>query len=190
MASVQCYRTCQESCQQESHHGSLGQKVSDMFKGHHNHHNAATQSQTHCYGQSQMLPHSHSGHHNQYSAGTQTHTQGYGQNQMLPQSHSGHAATTKMTQTEYHYSQTQKTTQGIATGIGGSSRKCHGRSRREHKQGSMFQKIKDGLSGHSSDSCGSSDSESDSDNENCHRRRVSITFMIIYCNIGLLISHA
>jgi hypothetical protein len=51
---------------------------------------------------------------------------------------------------------------------------CHGKNRRvrEHKR-NMFQRIKDGVSGHSSDS-GSSSDESDSDNENRRNRKASI----------------
>ncbi|KAJ7961853.1 Cold-shock protein [Quillaja saponaria] len=45
---------------------------------------------------------------------------------------------------------------------------CQGKARRTHKR-NLFQKIKDGLSGHSSDS--SSSSESDNDNEKCEKRK-------------------
>ncbi|MED6154460.1 hypothetical protein PIB30_112773, partial [Stylosanthes scabra] len=57
MASVQCYKTCQETCQQKNaqssltcqqnthHQSSFGHKITDMFKGHHN--NGATATQTH-----------------------------------------------------------------------------------------------------------------------------------------------
>ncbi|CAL0331000.1 unnamed protein product [Lupinus luteus] len=131
MASVQCYKTCEQSCQQKNQHESLGQKVAGLFKGQHSDHsNAAIQTQTQCCTQ------------------TQVHS-----------SHSGHAiAKTQTTQC----CSTQIKTDAHATG----ATDCHGRNRREHNR-NLVQKIKDGLSGHSSDT--SSDSESD--NENCHKRK-------------------
>ncbi|TKY60711.1 hypothetical protein E2542_SST17810 [Spatholobus suberectus] len=60
MASVQCHKTCEESSQQKSQHGSFGQKVSDFFKGHHNHSNEGTKTHTQYSTQTEVL--SHSGH--------------------------------------------------------------------------------------------------------------------------------
>lgn len=135
MASVECHKTCEESCQQQKRqHESLGQKVSELFKGNHHRHS---------------------------NEGTQTHTtaQCYTQTEVLSQS-SGHLVakteTTQCTQTQ-------------------------GTSRRQHKR-NLFQKIKDGLTGHSSDSS----SESDSDNENCPNRPKASNFhksYIQYCSV-------
>ncbi|XP_061337893.1 uncharacterized protein LOC133284805 [Gastrolobium bilobum] len=124
MASVQCYKTCEESCQQKSQHSSLGQKVSELFKGHHN---QQPKTQTQCCSQTEVL------------------------------SQSGHL--TAITQTQCCQTETTHTN--------GTPTKSQGRrTKREHKR-NLFQKMKDGLSGHSSDS--SSDSESD--NENCQKRK-------------------
>ncbi|RDX83921.1 hypothetical protein CR513_35111, partial [Mucuna pruriens] len=67
MASVQCHKTCEESCQQKSQHGSFGQKVSEFFKGHHNHSTEGTITHTQCSSQTKVL--SHSGH---FTTKTQT----------------------------------------------------------------------------------------------------------------------
>ncbi|KAJ1408221.1 hypothetical protein SESBI_23759 [Sesbania bispinosa] len=130
MASVQCYKTCEESCQQKNQHNSFGQKVSDLFKGHNRHSKEGTQTHAQCYSQTEVL------------------------------SQSGHVVA-KSTQTQC--TQTQTTA--------GTTTKCQGRGRREHKR-NLLQKIKDGLSGHSSDSS-SSESESESDDENCSKRKAS-----------------
>ena len=123
MASVQCNKTCEESCQQKNQHSSLGQKVSDLFKGHH--HQAETHTHTQCSSQTKV------------------------------QSQQGHATT------QCYQSQTHATNGA-----------CHGRTRRQHKNKNLVQKIKDGLSGHSSDSS----SESDSDDEKCRNRKASYIY--------------
>ncbi|CAJ1937286.1 unnamed protein product [Sphenostylis stenocarpa] len=70
MASAQCHKTCEQTNQQKNHNTSFGQKVSDFFKGHHNHHsNEVTKTHTtQCSSQTTVL--SKSG----YSA-TKTETQ-------------------------------------------------------------------------------------------------------------------
>ncbi|MED6166764.1 hypothetical protein PIB30_112620 [Stylosanthes scabra] len=213
MASVQCYKTCQEtcqqqktqsslSCQQKTHHGqsSFGHKVSDMFKGHHN---GATATQTHansqCHSQcrganhhsacSYVHTHTQQGygaanHHNNGPHHGASHQNGCSKSHTHTQScgganhhhnngghhggshhHNGggYGMTTKSSETDYFHSETKTTT---------ANRCSNGTSKKEHKSGGMFQKIKNGLSGHSDSS--SSDSESDSDNENkCRSRRSS-----------------
>ncbi|KAL2342684.1 hypothetical protein Fmac_003969 [Flemingia macrophylla] len=58
MATVHCHKTCEESCQQKSHHG-FGEKVADFFKGHH--HNETTKTHTQQYS-AQTTTLAHSGH--------------------------------------------------------------------------------------------------------------------------------
>ncbi|KAM4123189.1 hypothetical protein ACB094_01G141400 [Castanea mollissima] len=129
MASMQCYKPSNETCQQKCHENSLGQKVPEMaghvlvLKG--KNPGSETSSQTYCKSQTEIQA--------QYKS------------QSIIPDH-----TTSKTQTQC-YSQTQTKKRG------------------EHKKKerrNLLQKIKDGLSGHSSDSSGSS-SESDSDNDNC-----------------------
>ncbi|KAJ1386077.1 hypothetical protein SESBI_41119 [Sesbania bispinosa] len=109
MASVQC--------QEKTQHSSFGQKVSDLFKGHH--HSASSCTQTKVHSQAR---HSHT--------------------------------TIKTSQTDQCY----------------QANKSH--RIRGHKK-NLIQRVKDGLSGHSSDSGTSSESESesDSDDEKCQNRR-------------------
>jgi len=63
MASAQCNRTTQQTYQQnyqqKNQHPSFGQKVSELFKGHHNHPNEVKHT-TQCSSQTKL--HSHSGH--------------------------------------------------------------------------------------------------------------------------------
>ncbi|QCD85118.1 hypothetical protein DEO72_LG2g5477 [Vigna unguiculata] len=59
MASAQCHKTCEQTCQQKNQHTSFGQKVSGFFKGHHSHSNEVTHT-TQCTSQTKVL--SHSGH--------------------------------------------------------------------------------------------------------------------------------
>ncbi|XP_004503634.1 uncharacterized protein [Cicer arietinum] len=129
MASVQCYKICEQSCQQhktQQQHGSLGQKVTDLFKGHPN---EGTQTQ-YCSKKTEVI------------------------------SQSGNLVSK---------SETKKCNQTFNnSGASSTTVKCQGRNRRQHKRNNLFQKIKDGISGHSSDS---SSDESDSDNEHCHNRK-------------------
>ncbi|KAK7358534.1 hypothetical protein VNO77_00466 [Canavalia gladiata] len=89
-------------------------------------------------------------HHDHPNDGTKTHTQYYSQTEVVSQS--GHL--TSKTQTQCSCSNTDT--------------KGQGRNTKQNKK-SLFQKIKDGLSGHSSES--ESESDSDSDNENRHKRK-------------------
>ena len=144
MASAQCYKTCEQSCQQKNQHqqqhSSIGHKVTDLFGGHHNRH---------------------------ANDGRQNRTQCYSQTEVIYQP--GHVAkhqTNSCNQTRYNHAATG-TTFAIGTT---TAAKSQGRNRREHKRNNMFQRIKDGISGHNSDS-GSSSDESDSDTENrCNRK--------------------
>ncbi|CAL5214931.1 unnamed protein product [Lathyrus oleraceus] len=140
MASAQCYKSCEQSCQhknnyhQQQQHSSIGHKVTDFYKGHHN---DGTNSQ--CYSQTEVIY--QPGHASKYQSNT-------------------------CNQTRYNHTATGPT---IVTGT--TAAKCQGRNRRERRN--MFQRMKDGISGHSSDS-GSSSDECDSDNENRRHRK--------YCN--------
>jgi len=143
MASAQCYKTCEQSCQQKNHHqqqqhSSIGQKVTDLFKGHRNHH-PSEGTQTQYYSQTEVI------YQPEHVAKHQTNT--------CNRNH--HAAT------------------GTTFATGTTTATCQGRNRREHKRNNMFQRMKDGVSGHNSDS-GSSSDESDSDNENRRNRKASI----------------
>jgi len=148
MASAQCYKTCEQSCQQKNQHHQqqqhsiFGQKVPELFKGHQNRHpNDGTQNYTQCYGQTEVI------YQPSHLAKHQTNRN-------------------NCNQTRHNHAATGTT---FATGTT-TAAKCQGRNRREHKRNNMFQRIKDGISGHSSDS-GSSSDESDSDNENrCNRK--------------------
>ncbi|CAK8579320.1 unnamed protein product [Lathyrus sativus] len=133
MASAQCYKTCEQSCQHKNHsqqqqqHSSIGQKLTGLFKGHHN---DGTQTKTEYYSETDVI----------YQPG------------YVAKNHSNHnhaaTGTTVVTST--------------------TAAKCQGRNRKEKRN--MFQRMKDGISGHSSDS-GSSSDECDSDNEyRCHRK--------------------
>ncbi|KAL5052873.1 hypothetical protein RYX36_033555 [Vicia faba] len=137
MASSQCYKTSEQSCQQKTHHhqqhSSIGQKVTDLFKGHHN---DGTQTKTEYYSETDVI------YQPGYVAKNQSNT--------CNGTRHNHAAT--------------GTTVVTAT----TAAKYQGRNRKEKRN--MFQKIKDGISGHSSDS-GSSSDECDSDNENRRHRK-------------------
>ncbi|CAI8619557.1 unnamed protein product [Vicia faba] len=57
MASARCYKTCEQSCQQKSHnhqqqHSSIGQKVTDLYNGHHN---DGTQTKTQYYSETDVI---------------------------------------------------------------------------------------------------------------------------------------
>jgi len=60
MASTQCYKPCEQTCQQKNQNASFGQKVSDFFKGHHNHSSEVTHTSTQCSSHTKTF--SHSGH--------------------------------------------------------------------------------------------------------------------------------
>ncbi|KEH21207.1 hypothetical protein MTR_8g099365 [Medicago truncatula] len=154
MASTQCYKTCEQSCQQKNHHhqqqhSSIGRKVTDLFGlgGHHNRH---------------------------ANDGTQNHTQYYSQTEVIYQP--GHVAK--------HQTNTCNRNHHAATGTtfatSNTTATCQGRNRREHKRNNMFQRMKDGVSGHNSDS-GSSSDESDSDNENCRNRKATLLQLRSHC---------
>jgi hypothetical protein len=150
MASAQCYRTCEQSCQQQNHHqqqqqhhhqqqqqhSSIGQKISGLF----GHRDEGTQTKTQCYKQTEVI----------YQPG-----------------HVAKNQTSQCTRTNANHVH-------AANGTTTTAANCQGKNRRvrEHKR-NMFQRIKDGVSGHSSDS-GSSSDESDSDNENRRNRKASI----------------
>ncbi|XP_058736014.1 uncharacterized protein LOC131608094 [Vicia villosa] len=141
MASAQCYKTCEQSCQhknqyqyQQQQHSSIGHKLTDFYKGHHN---DGTNSQY--YSQKEVIY--QPGHVDKYQSNSYN-------------------------QTRYNHAASGTT---IVTGT--TAAKCQGRNRKERRN--MFQRIKDGISGHSSDS-GSSSDECDSDNENRRHRK--------YCN--------
>ncbi|CAL5214929.1 unnamed protein product [Lathyrus oleraceus] len=142
MASAQCYKTCEQSCQQKAHHNhqqqhsSIGQKVTDLFKGHHN-------------------------------DGTQTKTEYYSETDVIYQP--GYVAKNQSNTCNRHNHAATATATTVVTGT--TVAKCQGRNRKEKRN--MFQRIKDGISGHSSDS-GSSSDECDSDNENRRHRKASI----------------
>lgn len=95
------------------------------------------------------------GNHHHSNEATKTHTQYYKQTDVLSQS--GHVTAKSGT---HNCIQPRTAT--------------YPRTKREHKV-TLFQKIKDGVSGHSSDdNCSSgSESGSDSDNENCRKRKAS-----------------
>ncbi|KAI5383475.1 hypothetical protein KIW84_070742 [Lathyrus oleraceus] len=145
MASAQCYKSCEQSCQhknnyhQQQQHSSIGHKVTDFYKGHHN---DGTNSQ--CYSQTEVIY--QPGHASKYQSNT-------------------------CNQTRYNHTATGPT---IVTGT--TAAKCQGRNRRERRN--MFQRMKDGISGHSSDS-GSSSDECDSDNENRRHRKATAALIII-----------
>ncbi|PNX73426.1 hypothetical protein L195_g029327 [Trifolium pratense] len=143
MASAQCYKTCEQSCQQQNHHhhqqqqhSSIGQKITGLF----GHHNEGTQTKTQCHSQTEVI----------YQPG-----------------HVAKNQTSQCNQTSANHVHT-------ANGTTTTAANCQGKNRRvrEHKK-NMFQRIKDGVSGHSSDS-GSSSDESDSDNENRRNRKATL----------------
>ncbi|KAI5383469.1 hypothetical protein KIW84_070741 [Lathyrus oleraceus] len=174
MASAQCYRTCEQSCQHKNHHhqqqhSSIGQKVTDFYKGHHNDGTQYYQQQQ----QHSSIGHKadfYKGHHND---GTQTKTEYYSETDVIYQP--GYVAknqsnTCNQTRHNHNHAATGTT---IVTGT--TAEKCQGRNRRERRN--MFQRIKDGISGHSSDS-GSSSDECDSDNENRRHRKATVPIII------------
>jgi len=63
MASAQCYKICEQSCQQKNQHqhqqqqhSLFRQEVPDLFKGHQNRHpNDVTQNHTQCYSQTEVI---------------------------------------------------------------------------------------------------------------------------------------
>ncbi|CAK8579322.1 unnamed protein product [Lathyrus sativus] len=144
MASVQCYKTCEQSCQhknnyhqQQQQHSSIGQKVTVLFKGHHN---DGTQTKTEYYSETDVI----------YQPGYVAKNHSNTCNRTSHNRNHNHAAT------------------GTTIVTGTTAEKCQGRNRKERRN--MFQRMKDGISGHSSDS-GSSSDECDSDNEYRRHRK-------------------
>lgn len=154
MASVQCCKPTSETCQQKRQENSMGQKVTTWVaeKIHH-------ESQTSCHSREQP----------QYSQ------------------------TRKMDQVIIAETQTQCVGQTHATDTTGHHRMHHAtngkaicqgnpKKRGEHKKKerkNLLQKIKDGISGNSSDSS----SESDSDNDTCGKRKASTAVLrLIVCH--------
>ncbi|KAK7369774.1 hypothetical protein VNO80_11819 [Phaseolus coccineus] len=154
MASAQCYKTREQTYQQKNQHPSIGQKVSELFKGHHNHPNEVKHT-TQCSSQTKL--HSHSEHHNHPNEFKHT-TQCSSQTKL--HSHSGHSTT--KTGAQCSCSKTLTNTKSQDT------------YKRGHKKG-LVQNIKDRFSEHDGSSSSSSESESDSgsdsDNENCRKRK-------------------
>ncbi|XP_031270943.1 uncharacterized protein LOC116129340 [Pistacia vera] len=192
MASAQCYKPIEQSCNQGHHSSSLDQKASGVaswaFKSSsetNNHATHGTHTQTQCYAKTQanwtdqgmaktQTPHCYSQtqihNSNQVSHGHG----GYGHGHGLTHTHSvdqnkvhgcGQTQTMCTDQNKAHgYCQTQTQTQTHATN---GMATCQGRSKKrgEQKKRGMFQRIKEGIAGDSSSS------ESDSDDENCGKRK-------------------
>ncbi|GAU32619.1 hypothetical protein TSUD_71670 [Trifolium subterraneum] len=186
MASAQCYKTCEQSCQQQNHHqhqqqhSSIGQKLTGLF----GHHNEGTQTKTQCYSQTEVKYQPGHVAKNQTSQCNQTRanhvhaangTTTNATNQ-CNQTHTNHvhAANGTTTNATNQCNRTHANHVHTANGTTTTAANCQGKNRRvrEHKR-NMFQRIKDGVSGHSSDS-GSSSDESDSDNENRRNRKATL----------------
>ncbi|KAJ0105123.1 hypothetical protein Patl1_17547 [Pistacia atlantica] len=174
MASAQCYKPIEQSCNQGHHSSSLDQKASGVgswaFKSSsetNNHATHGTHTQTKCYAKTQanwtdqgmaktQTPHCYSQtqihNSNQVSHGHG----GYGHGHGLTHTHS-------VDQNKVHgcgQTQTMWTDQNKGS-----------KKRGEQKKRGMFQRIKEGIAGDSSSS------ESDSDDDNCGKRKASVKFL-------------
>ncbi|XP_052114604.1 uncharacterized protein LOC107479757 isoform X2 [Arachis duranensis] len=87
MTSVQCYKTCQETCYQQKTQSSIGQKVSEMCSKATTMVPVATHAQQHCHGssnhhigatQTHTISQCHGGSHHSGCSHFHAHTQGYG----------------------------------------------------------------------------------------------------------------
>ncbi|XP_050269029.1 uncharacterized protein LOC126713336 [Quercus robur] len=145
MASMQCYKPSNEICQQKCHENSLGQKVPEI----------ASHTEIQAQYKSQSITPDHTMSKTQTQCYSQTQTKQVDQGLAKAQS------TQCMSQTH--------ATNGMT--CEGNTKKRGEPKKKERRN--LLQKIKDGLSGHSSDSSSSSSSESDSDNDNrkCEKRK-------------------
>ncbi|KAI4326834.1 hypothetical protein L6164_019364 [Bauhinia variegata] len=166
MASAQCQKPSTEICQPKSHHSSLGQKFSDLtskaFKGYHNR-NGNNQVEIQCHSQIQDESHHHQGDTHTSSL-TETHC--YSQTQTKQHMNRG-VAKTKITHivVQTQITQTRPHDATATTCLGNHSKKGKHNTKKERN---LFRRIKEGISGHSSDS---DTSNSDSDNENCPNKK-------------------
>lgn len=155
MASIQCSKPAEQTCNQGQQSQSLGQKMSEMvtsvFKKEQTHQGHTT-AQCHCQT-------------TEYK--TQTHSSG----QTL--SH-GMTKTQTVCAVQTNGQEAHGPGLGLATTNSAKSRR-NSRSG-EHRRRGLLQKIKDGISGHSDS--GSSSSESDSDDEKCGRKKASVVLII------------
>lgn len=145
MASMQCYKPSNEICQQKCHENSLGQKVPEI----------ASHTEIQAQYKSQSITPDHTMSKTQTQCYSQTQTKQVDQGLAKAQS------TQCMSQTH--------ATNGMT--CEGNTKKRGEPKKKERRN--LLQKIKDGLSGHSSDSSSSSESDSDNDNRKCEKRKAS-----------------